>query len=197
MPAMKPKFFSTPQQFRDWLEQNHDRATELLVGFHKKDSGKKSITYPQALDEALCFGWIDGVRRSLDETSYTIRFTPRKSRSIWSNVNVRHVERLLKEGRMAEPGLKAYALRDPERTGIYAFENRPKEFSPEFEKKFRANKRAWEFFQTEPPSIRKTCVFWVMSAKKEETRVRRLDQLIESSANGVRRGVLETKAKQK
>jgi uncharacterized protein YdeI (YjbR/CyaY-like superfamily) len=194
---MTPKFFSTPQQFRDWLEQNHDRATELLVGFHKKDFGKKSITYPQALDEALCFGWIDGVRRSLDETSYTIRFTPRKSRSIWSNVNVRHVERLLKEGRMAEPGLKAYALRDPERTGIYAFENRPKEFSPEFEKKFRANKRAWEFFQTEPPSIRKTCVFWVMSAKNEETRVRRLDQLIENSANGVRRGVLETKAKQK
>jgi uncharacterized protein YdeI (YjbR/CyaY-like superfamily) len=198
---MKPKFFSSPEQFREWLEQNHDSAAELLVGFHKKDSaragGKKSITYPQALDEALCYGWIDGVRRSLDETSYTIRFTPRKPRSIWSNVNVRHVERLKKEGRMAAPGLKAYDLRDPERTGIYAFENRPKEFSPEFEKKFRANKRAWEFFQKEPPSIRKTCVFWVMSAKKEETRQRRLDQLIESSANGVRRGVLETRAKDK
>ena len=187
---MKPKFFSSPEQFREWLAKNHDSASELLIGFHKKDSGKKSITYPQALDEALCFGWIDGVRRSLDETSYTIRFTPRKPRSIWSNVNVRHVERLTKAGRMAEPGIKAYALRDPERTGIYAFENRPREFSPEFEKKFRANKRAWEFFQTEPPSIRKTCIFWVMSAKKEETRVRRLEQLIESSANGVRRGTM-------
>ena len=192
---MEPKFFSSAEKFRQWLEKNHDRANELLLGFHKKDSGKKSVTYPQALDEALCFGWIDGVRKRLDETSYTIRFTPRKPRSIWSNVNVRHVERLQKEGRMAEPGLKAYAQRDPKRTGIYAFENRPKEFSPEFEKKFRANKRAWQFFQNEPPSIRKVCVFWVMSAKKEETQLRRLDQLIASSAEGVRRGVLETKAK--
>ena len=190
---MKPKFFSSPDQFREWLAKNHDSAGELLVGFHKKDSGKKSVTYAQALDEALCFGWIDGVRRSLDETSYTIRFTPRKPRSIWSNVNVRHVERLTKEGRMAEPGIKAYALRDPERTGIYAFENRPREFSPEFEKKFRANKRAWEFFQTEPPSIRRVCIFWVMNAKKEETRLRRLEHLIDSSSKGLRRGVMVTK----
>lgn len=191
--SMKPKFFSSPEQFRQWLEQNHDRAAELLVGFYKKDSGKKSVTYPQALDEALCFGWIDGVRRSLDETSYTIRFTPRKPRSIWSRVNVRHVERLQKEGRMAAPGLRAFAKRDPERTGVYAFENRPREFTPEFEKKFRANKPAWEFFQSEPPSIRRTCIFWVMSAKKEETRLRRLGQLIDSSAKGIRRGVLESK----
>lgn len=190
---MKPKFFSSPEKFREWLEKNHDRD-ELLLGFHKKASGKKSITYPEALDEALCFGWIDGVRRNLDETSYTIRFTPRKPKSIWSLVNVRHVERLTKEGRMAEPGQKAYARRDPKRTGIYAFENAPREFSPEYEKKFRANKSAWEFFQTEPPSIRRTCIFWVMSAKKEETRLRRLDQLIDSSAKGIRRGVMETKA---
>ena len=190
---MKPKFFSSPAQFRQWLEKNHESATELVVGFHKKDSGKKSVTYPEALDEALCFGWIDGVRRSLDEVSYTIRFTPRKPKSIWSNVNVRHVERLLKEKRMAEPGLKAYALRDPKRTGIYAFENTPREFSPEFEKKFRANKSAWEFFQSEPPSIRRTCIFWVMSAKKEETRVRRLEQLIARGEQGIRSGVMETK----
>ena len=190
---MEPRFFTSPEKFRQWLEKNHDRANELLLGFHKKDSGKKSITYPQALDEALCFGWIDGVRKRLDETSYTIRFTPRKPRSIWSNVNVRHVERLQKDGRMAEPGLKAYALRDPKRTGIYAFENRPKEFSPEFEKKFRANKRAWQFFQNEPPSIRKVCVFWVMSAKKEETQLRRLAQLIARSAQGIRSGVIESK----
>ncbi|HEX3184835.1 MAG TPA: YdeI/OmpD-associated family protein [Pyrinomonadaceae bacterium] len=190
---MKPTFFSSPAQFRQWLEKNHDSAAELLVGFHKKDSGKKSVTYPQALDEALCFGWIDGVRRSLDETSYTIRFTPRKPRSIWSNVNVRHVERLTKEGRMAEPGRKAYALRDPKRTGIYAFENEVREFSPEFEKKFRANKPAWQFFQSEPPSIRRTCIFWVMSAKKEETRVRRLEQLIARGEQGIRSGVMETR----
>ena len=190
---MKPKFFSSPGLFREWLEKNHDSASELLVGFHKKNSGKKSITYPQALDEALCYGWIDGVRRSLDETSYTIRFTPRKPRSIWSNVNVRHAERLKKEGRMAEPGLKAYALRDPKRTGIYAFENRPREFSPEFEKKFRANKAAWEFFQSEPPSIRRVCIYWVMAAKKEETRVRRLEHLIDSASKGLRRGVMETR----
>jgi len=190
---MKPRFFSSPAQFRQWLEKNHDSAAELLVGFHKKDSGKKSVTYPQALDEALCFGWIDGVRRSLDETSYTIRFTPRKPRSIWSNVNVRHVERLTKEGRMAEPGVKAYALRDPKRTGIYAFENEAREFSPAFEKKFRANKAAWQFFQSEPPSIRRTCIFWVMSAKKEETRLRRLEQLISRGEQGIRSGVMETR----
>jgi uncharacterized protein YdeI (YjbR/CyaY-like superfamily) len=194
---MKPKFFSSPGKFREWLEKNHDREVELLIGFHKKASGRKSITYPEALDEALCFGWIDGVRRNFDETSYTIRFTPRKPKSIWSLVNVRHVERLTKEGRMAEPGVKAYALRDPKRTGIYAFENAPREFSPEYEKKFRANKPAWEFFQKEPPSIRRTCIFWVMSAKKEETRRRRLDHLIDSSAKGIRRGVMETKSDKK
>src|SRR5678809_359668 len=109
---MTPRFFSSPAQFREWLERNHDRETELLVGFHKKSSGKKSVTYAEALDEALCFGWIDGVRKNFDETSYTIRFTPRKSRSIWSNVNVRHVERLKKEGRMQPAGLEAYDRRD-------------------------------------------------------------------------------------
>jgi uncharacterized protein YdeI (YjbR/CyaY-like superfamily) len=192
---MEPKFFTTPEKFRQWLEKNHDRVNELLIGFHKKDSGKKSITYAEALDEALCFGWIDGVRKNLNETSYTIRFTPRKPKSIWSNVNVNHVERLKKAGRMAEPGLQAYELRDPKRTGIYAFENRPKEFSSEYEKKFRANKAAWEFFQTIPPSLRNTYIFWVMGAKKEETQRRRLELLIESSAKGVRYGMIEPKRK--
>jgi len=192
---MEPKFFTSPEKFRQWLQRNHDSANELLVGFHKKDSGKKSITYAEALDEALCFGWIDGVRKRLDETSYTIRFTPRKPKSIWSNVNVKHVERLKKEGRMAEPGLKVYAQRDPKRTGIYAFENRPKEFSPEYEKKFRANKAAWEFFQTIPPSLRNTYIFWIMGAKKEETQLHRLELLIESSAKGVRYGKFLAKPK--
>jgi len=191
---MKPRFFSTPAQFRQWLERNHDRETELLVGFHKKASGKKSVTYNEALDEALCFGWIDGVRKNLDETSYTIRFTPRKSRSIWSNVNVNHVERLIKAGRMHAAGLEAYARRDPERTGIYAFENRPKELAPDYEKTFRANKTAWKFFEQQPPWFKRTAIFWVMSAKKEETQVRRLDQLIENSANGVRAGAIPGKA---
>ena len=192
---MKPTFFSTPAKFRQWLEQNHDRTTELLLGFHKKSSGKKSITYPEALDEALCFGWIDGVRRNLDETSYTIRFTPRKPRSIWSLVNVKHVERLKKEGRMHAAGLEAYARRDPERTGIYAFENKPKQLSPEYEKTFRQHKRAWKFFEEMPPSFKRTTIFWIMSAKKEETRLRRLQQIIQNSENGVRSGALVSKNK--
>jgi len=183
---MQPKFFSSPEKFRQWLEQNHNSATELLIGFHKKSSGKKSITYAEALDEALCFGWIDGVRKSLNETSYMQRFTPRKPRSIWSNINVKHVERLQKEGRMHRAGIEAYERRSPERTGIYSFENRPRELSPEFEKTFRQNKGAWKFFQEQPAGYKRLMIFRTMSAKKEETRLRRLKQLIESSEKGVR-----------
>ena len=183
---MQPKFFTSPEKFREWLERNHDSATELLIGFHKKSSGKKSVTYAEALDEALCFGWIDGVRKNLNETSYTIRFTPRKPTSIWSNVNVKHVERLQKEGRMHRAGIDAYERRSPERTGIYSFENRPRELSPEYEKIFRQNKAAWKFFQEQPPGYKRLMVFRTMSAKKEETRLRRLRQLIESSEKGVR-----------
>src|SRR5215216_2957453 len=187
---MQPKFFTSPEKFREWLERNHDSATELLIGFHKKSSGKKSITYAEALDEALCFGWIDGVRKNLNETSYTIRFTPRKPTSIWSNVNVKHVERLQKEGRMHRAGIDAYERRSPERTGIYSFENRPRELSPEYEKIFRQNKAAWKFFQEQPPGYKRLMVFRTMSAKKEETRLRRLRQLIESSEKGARMDIL-------
>ena len=183
---MQPKFFSSPEKFRQWLERNHDSATELLLGFHKKSSGLKSISYAEALDEALCFGWIDGVRKNLNETSYTIRFTPRKPRSIWSLVNVNHVERLKKAGRMHAAGLEAYERKAPERTGIYSFENRPRELSPEYEKTFRQNKAAWKFFQEQPPGYKRLMIFRTMSAKKEETRLRRLEQLIESSEKGVR-----------
>jgi uncharacterized protein YdeI (YjbR/CyaY-like superfamily) len=189
----KPKFFKTQSDFHDWLAGNHDSKAELLVGFHKKGSGKKSITYAEALDEALCFGWIDGVRKNLNETSYTIRFTPRKPKSIWSNINVGHVERLKKAGQMQPSGLAAYALREDKRTGIYAFENRPRELSPEYQKKFAANKKAWEFFKAQPPYYTKVCSFWVMSAKKEETQLRRLDQLIEVSAKAERLGLLQSK----
>lgn len=192
---MKPRFFTAQEQFRQWLDKNHATETELLVGFHKKGSGKKSVTYAEALHEALCFGWIDGVRRNLDETSYTIRFTPRKPRSIWSNVNVRHVERLQKDGRMHSAGLAAFAKRDPKRTGIYAFENRPRELSPEYTKQFARNKAAWEFFQAQPPGYKRVVSFWVMGAKKEETQIRRLEQLIESSAKGIRVGLLASKKK--
>ena len=190
---MQPKFFTSPDKFREWLERNHDGATELLIGFHKKSSGKKSVTYAEALDEALCFGWIDGVRKNLNETSYTIRFTPRKPTSIWSNVNVKHVERLQKEGHMHAAGLEAYERRSPERTGIYSFENRPRELSPEYEKIFRQNKAAWKFFQEQPAGYKRLMVFRTVSAKKEETRLRRLKQLIESSEKGERMGILKPK----
>jgi uncharacterized protein YdeI (YjbR/CyaY-like superfamily) len=189
----KPKFFTTPEKFRAWLEKNHATATELEVGFHKKSSGKKSITYGEALDEALCFGWIDGVKRSLNETSYQQRFTPRRARSIWSLVNVKHVERLKKAGKMHAAGLAAYEQRDPKRTGIYAFENAPRELSEEYEREFRKTKGAWEYFQTYPPYLKKSVSFWVMSAKKEETRATRLQRLIESCAKGERIGMLPKK----
>jgi uncharacterized protein YdeI (YjbR/CyaY-like superfamily) len=193
----KPKFFKIPAEFHDWLADHHDSKAELLVGFHKKDSGKKSITYSEALDEALCFGWIDGVRKSLNETSYTIRFTPRKPKSIWSNINVGHVERLKQECRMERAGLAAYALREDKRTGIYAFENRPQELSAEYQKKFAAKKNAWKFFKAQPPYYTKVCSFWVMSAKREETQLRRLNQLIEVSAKKERLGLLQSKKKEK
>jgi len=193
---MQPKFFTVAKQFRQWLERNHDSATELLVGFHKKSSGKESITYAEALDEALCFGWIDGVRKSLNETSYTIRFTPRKPRSIWSLVNVKHVERLQKEKRMHSAGLDAFARRDPKRTGIYAFENAPLQLSSQYEKMFRQNKTAWDVFEQHPPSAKKTVIFWIMSAKKEETQLRRLNHVIERCGKGLKVGVLEPKPKE-
>jgi uncharacterized protein YdeI (YjbR/CyaY-like superfamily) len=144
----------------------------------------RGVTYRQALDEALCFGWIDGIRRSVDEDSFSVRFTPRKPRSIWSRVNVGHVERLRREGRMRKPGLDAFAARDDNRTGVYSFENRPKELSPAFERLFRASKPAWKFFQEQAPSYRRTTIYWVMSAKQEATRLRRLEALMDCCARG-------------
>jgi uncharacterized protein YdeI (YjbR/CyaY-like superfamily) len=190
MESMKVKFFSTASKFHHWLDKNHDKIAELCVGFHKKASGKKSITYPEALDEALSFGWIDGVRKTIDESSYTIRFTPRKPKSIWSVVNTRRVEELTRLGRMKAPGLDAFAQRDPKKTGIYSFERRAPKFSASFEKSFRANKSAWNFFKTQPPGYQRTLTFWVMSAKQNETRLRRLEQLISDSGKGVRQGMI-------
>ena len=193
MVEVRPKFFSSPIQFRKWLEKNHNKKTELLVGLHKKNSGNKTLTYAEALDEALCFGWIDGVRKNFDETSYTIRFTPRKPKSIWSRINVDHVERLKKEGRMMPSGLATYAKKEDKRTGIYSFENAPRELPAKYLKTFRANKEAWKFFSAQPPGYRRLVVFWVVSARREETQIRRLEHLVKISANGERLGLLGEK----
>jgi uncharacterized protein YdeI (YjbR/CyaY-like superfamily) len=184
---MEPRFFATPDDFRGWLKEHHATATELLVGFHKKRTGRASMTWTESVREALCFGWIDGIRRSLGDESYTIRFTPRRPGSVWSSINVRHVEELIREGRMTRAGLAAYEAWKPERTGIYAFEQRHSaRLAREDEERFRADATAWAFFQAQPPSYRQTAVYWVVSAKREETRARRLARLIDDSAAGRR-----------
>ena len=184
--AAKPTFFQTAADFRRWLEAHHATHGELLVGFHKAGSGKLSITYPEALDAALCFGWIDGVRRSLDVTSYTVRFTPRKPTSIWSAVNVRHVARLRASGAMHPAGLAVFLGRDRSRSKLYSHENRPKPLSPAYARRFKANRKAWTWFETQAPSYRRVAAWWVMNAKQEATRERRLETLIASSADGRR-----------
>jgi len=184
---MRARFFACPEEFRSWLEEHHATATELVVGFHKRHTGRASMTWTESVREALCFGWIDGIRRSLGDESYTIRFTPRKPRSIWSARNIQHVEELIREGRMTPAGLAAYEARTPERTGVYSFERRHEaRLDPEQEARFRADPAAWEFFQAQPPSYRQTAIHWVVSAKRTETRARRLAQLIEDSAAGRR-----------
>jgi uncharacterized protein YdeI (YjbR/CyaY-like superfamily) len=193
--APKPVFFDDAAALRRWLEKNHAAATELFIGFLKKAPGRTSLTYAEALDEALCFGWIDGVRRSLDGDRWYQRYTPRKAKSTWSLVNVRHVERLEKEGRMATPGRKAFEARDEKRTGLYSFEQRRQfAFDREATRAFQAKPKAWAFFQAQPPGYRRTVTFWVMSAKRPETRQRRLRQLIDDSAKGRRIGMLSRPA---
>jgi uncharacterized protein YdeI (YjbR/CyaY-like superfamily) len=179
---LHPIFFPSASGFRKWLEKHHATDRELLVAFHKVGTGKPSITYPQALDAALCFGWIDGMRKSLDATSYTIRFTPRKRDSIWSAVNVRHVARLKAAGLMQPAGLKVFQERDRKKAKLYSFENRPSRLDAASARKFMANRRAWTWFDAQPPWYRRTAAWWVMSAKREETRARRLATLIASSA---------------
>ena len=183
---MNPKFFKTPSAFRKWLEAHHAKSEELWVGFYKKNSGKASITWPESVDEALCFGWIDGIRKNIDEASYMIRFSPRKPGSIWSAVNIRNAERLIKEGRMQPAGLKAYRTRKANRSGIYAYEQRSPELVEPYLGKLKRNKEAWKFFQAQPPSYRKTLNWWIVSAKQEETRLKRLGKLIEESEQGRR-----------
>jgi uncharacterized protein YdeI (YjbR/CyaY-like superfamily) len=181
----KPTFFPTPAKFRAWLEAHHTKKTELLVGFYKKASGKPSITWPESVDEALCFGWIDGVRRSLGDDAYTIRFTPRRPSSIWSAINVGRVAALEKAGRMQPAGLRAFAARTEERTGVYSFErNEAAKLTPAQEKVLRSNGKAAVFFDAQPPWYRRAAIHWVISAKREETVERRLAQLVADSAAG-------------
>jgi len=183
----EPTYFATPAAWRRWLEKHHDSAQELLVGLYKTTSGKASITWPQSVDEALCFGWIDGVRRRIDEDRYSIRFTPRKPTSTWSAVNVKRMGELIAAGRVAPAGLAAFEKRSTKRTGIYSYEQRNEATFPKpFEQRFRAAKEAWRHFQAEAPWYRRMTAYWVMSAKKEETREKRLAELIEASAAGER-----------
>jgi uncharacterized protein YdeI (YjbR/CyaY-like superfamily) len=183
---MKPKFFATPAAWRDWLEKHHHDQDELLVGFYKKDSGKPSITWPESVDGALCFGWIDGVRRRIDDVSYSIRFTPRKPRSIWSAVNIKRAEELKRQGVMSAAGIQAFEARQEARSRIYAFEQASIQFADAQERLFKSNAGAWRFFRSQPPYYQRVATWRVISAKREETKQKRLQQLIEDSKQGRR-----------
>jgi uncharacterized protein YdeI (YjbR/CyaY-like superfamily) len=182
---MEPTFFATPAEFRAWLERHHADARELLVGFHKKGSGRPSITWQESVDEALCFGWIDGVRRSIGAESYSIRFTPRQKRSIWSAANIKRARELLELGRMTPAGLAAFEARTDDRSAVYSHEQRKAaQLEPEQQARFEAEPAAWEWFQRQAPWYRRAALHWVTSAKRPETRERRLDALIADSAAG-------------
>jgi len=183
--TMKPTFFATPGEFRAWLETHHAEKTELLVGFYKKSTGRRSITWPESVNEALCFGWIDGVRRSLGDDAYTIRFTPRRPTSIWSAVNVARVAELERLGRMTPAGRRSFAARTPERTGVYSFERKTAATLARQEAAMlRANAKAAAFFDEQPAWYRRAAVHWVITGKREQTRRRRLERLILDSAAG-------------
>jgi uncharacterized protein YdeI (YjbR/CyaY-like superfamily) len=191
----EPRYFRSPSEFRRWLEKSHAKADELLVGFHKKGTGKPSMTWPEAVDEALCFGWIDGIRKGVDEERYTIRFTPRKPTSNWSAINIRRMGELEGLGRITDAGRAAFAKRSEKRSAIYSYENKPEKLPATLEKRFRANKKAWTFFSDQPPGYRRVALYWVLSAKKAETRERRLGTLIADSAAGRRLALLTSPAK--
>jgi uncharacterized protein YdeI (YjbR/CyaY-like superfamily) len=192
---MKPAFFQSAADFRAWLGQHHATAPELLAGFYRKECGRASLTYPEALDEALAFGWIDGVRKRISDEAYTIRFTPRKPGSVWSAVNIHRVRELTASGRMQPSGLAAFGKRDERKARQYSYEREHQKLDPAFAAALRDNSKASEFFDAQPPGYRKIATFWVMSAKKEETRARRLAHLIERSAGGSRIDLLRPNQK--
>ena len=179
-------FFPTPADLRTWFEAHHATAKELQLGYYKKGTGKPSVTWPESVDEALCFGWIDGVRHSIDEERYTIRFTPRRPNSIWSAVNLKRVPELKKEGRMHPTGLKVYEERNPEKAEIYSYERDRVSFEKTHEDQLKAKPKAWEFYQSLAPSAKKSTIWWVMSAKREETRMKRMNVLIECCEEGLK-----------
>jgi uncharacterized protein YdeI (YjbR/CyaY-like superfamily) len=184
---MKPLFFKTPNDFRQWLSKNHDKETELLVGFHKKGTGKPSITWPESVEQALCFGWIDGVRRSFNEDSYTIRFTPRKATSTWSAININKIEELIAKNIVNEAGMSAYAKRKESNSKIYSYEREEDAELPKaMERIFKANKPAWEFFIKQPPYYRKIMLHHIVSAKQDKTKQSRFDALVKACAEGKR-----------
>ena len=183
---MLPIFFRDSSQFRKWLEENHQTETELIVGYYKVGTKKPSMTWSESVDEAICFGWIDGVRKSVDEESYCIRFTPRNPKSNWSAVNIKKVEEMIRLAKMAPAGLAAFEKRTEARSEVYSYENKPEQFSPELESRFRENKAAWEFFSSQSISYKKTIMFYVMGAKQEATRFSRLDKLMQACSEGKR-----------
>ena len=183
---MTPRFFKSQAEFRRWLERHHAREAELWVGFYRKDSGKGGLSYKEGVDTALCFGWIDGVKKRVDADSYTHRFTPRKQDSYWSAVNTRRMNELIALGLVADPGLAAFERRDREKTKRYSFEREAPMFDAALTRCFKANRAAWTFFTAQPPGYQKLLTFWVMSAKQKETRLRRLDTLMKLSSEGKR-----------
>ncbi len=183
---VKAKFFATPKELRAWLRKNHASASEIWVGFYKKHIGKPSITWPESVDEALCVGWIDGIRKTINEESYQIRFTPRRRGSIWSAINIKRVAALTNEKRMQPAGLVAFAARTENKSGIYSYEQRSEQLPDPYAGLMRRNKAAWKFLEAQPPSYRKTIGWWVTSAKREETRRKRLQKVITESAHGRR-----------
>lgn len=184
--VVSARYFDNADEFRDWLAEHHANESELLVGFYKRGSHPEAMTWPQSVDEALCYGWIDGVRKRVDDERYTIRFTPRKKKSIWSAINLRRVLELKKEGRMQPAGLRVYEARDEAKANRYSFEQGEVELGAGREAVFRKNKRAWDYFASQAPSYRRAAIWWVISAKQEATQERRLAKLIEHSAAGER-----------
>jgi len=183
---MKPRFFKTAADFRAWLEKHHAGAPELWVGFYKKASGKGGLTYPEGVDAALCFGWIDGIKKRVNEHSYMHRFTPRRAGSVWSRINTRRTTELIAKGLVVPAGLQAFQQRVEHRSGVYTYENRAVPLAPARERLFRANKSAWEFFKAQPPGYLRLATGWIEQAKKEETRLKRLQAVIDASAKGTR-----------
>jgi uncharacterized protein YdeI (YjbR/CyaY-like superfamily) len=180
---MRPVFFQDQNEFRKWLEKNHGKKSEVIIGYCKVGTGKPSMTWSQSVDQAICFGWIDGIRRSIDNERYSIRFTPRKLASSWSNVNIKKVEELRKKGLMKKSGLEVYNNRQDSKSGIYSFENQMTKLDDNYEKIFTANIIAWDFFTKQAPSYKKTRIHWIMSARQETTKINRLNKLIRASEN--------------